>query len=104
MKKTRNFKYADMDFALIAIALLCSVFGLVMISSAVHSMDGGSSFMVIQSVAMFLGIVMMLIVTSIDYENLGNLSKLIYIGCILMLVAVLVVGTGREDVGSKSWI
>lgn len=104
MKKTRNFKYADMDFALIAISLICSVFGLVMISSAVHSMSGGSSFLVIQSVAMFLGIIMMLIVTSIDYENLGNLSKLIYIGCLLLLIAVLVVGTGREDVGSKSWI
>ena len=104
MKKTRNFKYADMDFALIALAVICSVFGLVMISSAVRSMDAGSSFLVIQSVAMFLGLVMMLIVATIDYENLGNLTKLIYIGCILMLIAVLMVGTGREDVGSKSWI
>ncbi|MBQ7901462.1 MAG: rod shape-determining protein RodA [Clostridia bacterium] len=104
MKKTRNFKYTDMDFVLIALSLVCAVFGLVMISSAVNSMDGGSNYIIIQTVAMVLGIIMMLILTTIDYENLGNITKIIYIGCILLLVAVLVVGTGREDVGSKSWI
>lgn len=104
MKKTKNFKYADLDFALIIISILCTVFGIIMISSAVNTIDGGDKYILIQSVAAVIGVVMMIIFATIDYENLGNLTKLIYIGSILMLITVLVIGTGREEVGSKSWI
>ncbi len=104
MKKTKNFKYADLDFSLIIVSILCTVFGIIMLSSAVHTMDGGGKYIVIQSIAAIIGLVMMLIFATIDYENLGNLTKLIFICSILMLIIVLVIGTGREEVGSKSWI
>ena len=104
MKKTKNFNYADMDFFLLILAVVCSVFGLVMISSAVRTMDGSGKYLIIQSVGIVLGIVLMFVLASIDYENLGNLTKFIYIGGILLLVTVLIIGTGKEEVGSKSWI
>ncbi len=104
MKKTKNFNYADMDFFLLILAVVCSVFGLIMISSAVRTMDGSGKYLIIQSVGIVLGIVLMFVLASIDYENLGNLTKFIYIGGILLLVTVLIIGTGKEEVGSKSWI
>ncbi len=104
MKRTKNFKYADLDFVLIVTSILCTIFGIIMISSAVNSMDGGGKYLIIQSVAGIIGLVMMLVFATIDYENLGNLTKLIYIGSMLFLISVLIIGTGREEVGSKSWI
>ncbi len=104
MKRTKNFKYADLDFVLIVTSILCTVFGIIMISSAVNSMDGGGKYLIIQSVAGIIGLVMMMVFATIDYENLGNLTKLIYIGSVLFLISVLIIGTGGEEVGSKSWI
>ena len=104
MKKAKNFNYYDMDFILMAITIVCAIFGLIMISSAVKTMDGGNKFLIIQSGAILIGICAMFIVALIDYDNLGNLSKIIYIGEILLLVLVLIIGTGKEDVGSNSWI
>ena len=104
MKKTKNFKYADLDFFLIFLTIVCTVIGLIMISSAVHSLEDGGRYIIIQSVAGFIGLILMIAFATIDYENLGNLTKIIFIGCIAMLVLVLLVGTGRDDVGSRSWI
>lgn len=104
MRKTKNFKYADLDFLLIAMTIIAAIAGLVIISSAVHSIDGGGRYILIQSVAGIIGLIMMLVFATIDYENLGNLNRIIYVLSILMLVLVLIVGTGRDDVGSRSWI
>lgn len=104
MKKTRNFKYSDMDFVLMALSIVCAIFGMVMISSAVNTMDGSSKYLIIQGVAAFIGLGLMFVVASIDYKNLGTLSRIIYAVCILMLITVLLIGTGEEEAGSKSWI
>ena len=104
MKKTRNFNYSDMDFYLLALSVICAVFGIIMISSAVKTMDGGSRYLIIQSVAAVIGIGLMFAVSGIDYENLGILRRIIYTVCILMLIIVLLIGTGESEVGSKSWI
>ncbi len=104
MRKAKNYNYSDLDFILLAISVICAAFGLLMISSAVKSMDGGTKYLIIQSIGIILGILCMFIVASIDYENFGNMTRIIYIGCILLLLTVLIVGTGKEEVGSKSWI
>ncbi|MBQ8525553.1 MAG: rod shape-determining protein RodA [Clostridia bacterium] len=104
MKKTRSFNYSDMDFLLIAQAVVCAIFGIVMISSAVKTLDGGSRYLIIQSVSALIGLGLMFVLISIDYKTLGNLRKIIYTVCLLMLVTVLIIGTGAEEVGSKSWI
>lgn len=104
MKKTRNFNYSDMDFLLIVLAVICAVFGMIMISSAVKTMPGGSRYLIIQGVTGAIGVGLMFVISGIDYENLGNLTKIIYSVCLLMLVTVLIIGTGQEEVGSKSWI
>ena len=89
MRKTKNFKYSDLDFLLITLTIIAAVAGLIMISSAVHTIDGGSRYILIQSVAAVIGLVMMLLFATIDYENLGNLNKIIYIANIFLLVLVL---------------
>ncbi len=104
MRKGKIFLFKELDYILIALSLICTVFGIVVISSAVHSLEGSSRFVLIQSVAAGMGFFVMAILTAINYEKASNAWKIIYIACVMFLILVLIVGTGREDTGSKSWI
>ncbi len=104
MKKTKHFNYSDIDFFLLAVTIVCAIFGVIMISSAVNTMSGGTKFLIIQSGGIVLGIVCMMLMVAIDYDTMGRLSKIIYAGCVFLLLLVLIIGTGAESTGSKSWI
>lgn len=104
MRKGKIILFKELDYLLIFLTLACTVFGIVMISSAVHSIDGGQKYIIVQSAAALIGFVMMFVFTTINYEKLGNAWKLIYAVCIVLLLTVLLIGTGREETGSKSWI
>lgn len=104
MKRNTSIDYSNLDWIIIIITLFCTVFGIIVISSAVNTMAGGAKFIIIQSATAVVGIFAMAIFAAIDYEDLGYLSKFIYGLCILSLVMVLVIGTGLESTGSKSWI
>lgn len=104
MRKGKIFLFKELDYTLILLTLLCTGFGIVMISSAVNSLPDGSKYVIIQSAAAAIGFVFMAFLTTINYEKVGSAWKVIYMGCIILLVLVLIVGTGKEDTGSKSWI
>ncbi|MBQ6998392.1 MAG: rod shape-determining protein RodA [Clostridia bacterium] len=104
MKRNTSIDYSNLDWIVISLTLFCTVFGIVIISSAVNTMSGGTKYIIIQSVAAIVGICAMAIFAAIDYEDLGDLSKFIYGLCIVSLVMVLIIGIGRESTGSKSWI
>lgn len=100
-KKTDFFK---LDYFLILITAVCCVFGLVVISSAVKSLDSSQKYVIVQSGAFAIGFIAMIAAAEIDYSRYGEWAKYIYIICILMLGATLVFGTGKEESGAKSWI
>lgn len=104
MNKKRLINYKQLDYILLLLTATCVIFGAFAINTAVKAFDGGSSYVIIQLAGALLGFFMAFVITAIDYEKLGSMTKLIYILCVLFLIAVLVVGTGREDTGSKSWI
>lgn len=104
MKKNTSIDYSNLDWIIIILTLVSTIFGIVAISSAVNTMSGGTKFIIIQSVAAIIGIVAMVIFAAVDYEDLGELSKIIYGICIASLILVLILGTGLESTGSKSWI
>lgn len=104
MFKLMKTKFKNTDFILLMLTIACTVFGCVAISSAVKSFDGGAKFVIIQSASAIIGFVMIFIISMIDYEKYRSFSSFIYTVCIMLLIAVLVFGTGREDTGSKSWI
>ncbi len=103
MDKNRKIMYQNLDYLLIATAIICSISGIIIISSAVNSMPDGLKYILVQSVGAAIGIIAMFVVASIDYEYFGDIAKYIYIACIAMLVLVLFIGTG-SSIGSKSWI
>lgn len=100
----RKNEFFQFDYILIAVTVICCIFGLIVISSAVHSFDDSKKYIIVQSAAFAIGFVAMICISLIDYDIYGKFAKYIYIGCILSLISVLIFGTGLESNGSKSWI
>jgi len=104
MDKLKKNYLKNLDYILIFLTVVCTIFGCVEISSAVNSYTDGSKFVLIQLCAAFIGMVMMIVICIIDYKKYSQYTSFIYAVCIAFLIAVLLIGTGREDTGSKSWI
>lgn len=103
-------KFADkfkifkrLDKTLTIFALISALLGIVAIYSATYSM-GTIRLVVIQSVALIVGFIAMLIISNVDYELFGDTNKYIFIGNIALLVLVLFIGMGKESTGTKGWI
>lgn len=103
-RKGKVFSFKELDYFLIALSVICAIFGIIVISSATKSLDSGSRYVLIQTIAAALGFAVMVVFTAINYEKVSVAWKMIYILCIFMLILVLIIGTGREDTGSNSWI
>jgi cell division protein FtsW len=112
--KTRKFN-SYYDYSLLFLTLFLVCFGLVMIystSSYNASRDFGNPAFYLEKQASFavLGIIVMLIVSKIDYRIYImklpiikiRLITLLYVMCMILQVAVLLVG--KEINGSKRWI
>ena len=78
LEKTRKFRDAikNIDFTLIALTVLTAVFGIVMISSA--GGDGAVRYVIVQSAALVLGLIGVVIISILDYDYLARLSKNIF--------------------------
>lgn len=101
-----NFKnnIKKFDFPLFLGTILLSIIGNLLVASATASYSGGKTQVIIQIAATVLGAVLCVVIAFYDYEFLS--AKWLYIiGIdIFLLLLVLVLGIGAEEVGSKSWI
>lgn len=88
---------------LTALSIISSLYGLILIASATYS-SGSLSNVIVQSVAIVLGIIIMLVLKALDFEILLELNKIIFILYTALLILVLVIGTGRAETGTNGWI
>lgn len=102
MKDLRNY-FKQLDYFLVIIAILLGLLGILMIASATKS-DEGSREILVQSLAMGMGVIAMFIMAAIDYEDYTDLAKYLYLGSLLILVFVLFFGQGKDETGANSWI
>ncbi len=91
------------DYGLIAIVLIISIMGVVMITSATHTL-GYERFIRTQVVSIIMGLIAIILILFIDYNTLAKLYIPIYICSNLLLVAVIFFGTGMERWGANRWI
>ncbi|QUH31418.1 FtsW/RodA/SpoVE family cell cycle protein [Vallitalea guaymasensis] len=103
LKKKKN----QTDFTLVAIVVILIVFGIIMIysSSYYYSIDmynDSTHYLKKQIVWGVLGIVVMMIVSRIDFHIFNRFALLIYIMSLGFLVLVLLVG--KEIKGAKRWL
>jgi rod shape determining protein RodA len=97
----------NLDFSLIAAVGLLVVIGLTMVYSATHAKDyltGGDSLLFVkkQVIAIFIGLVGLIMVMFFDYRISDRMSQILYGLNLIMLILVLVLGDERN--GAKSWL
>lgn len=103
LERTKGFRdmVRNIDFILIFLTIITAVFGIVMISSA--GGDNSLRLVIVQSAALVVGIVGIIIISILDYDYLARLSKFIFGGCVVLLVLVLIPGLGKMQNGARSW-
>ena len=95
----------ELDWKLIGTILLIFTFGLIMLSSATHANETGNYIQLYkQGLAFVLGIIMIIIILSVDYNVLGKYYKELYLVSLVLLAVVLLPFIGAEMGGARSWI
>lgn len=95
-KKTKPYHLKDYKFNLIISVVALTILGILVIGSAQKSVQNK------QIIGLVLGLIVMVIVSLIDYVWVLNLYWMIYVINIVMLVITLIFGT--EVNGAKRWI
>ncbi len=96
------------DILLVISVLTLSIFGLIMIYSASYiwseyKFNTPYKFVRNQGTFFLIGVIIMYIVSKINYNNYYKYSKIILLSCILLLILVLIPGVGTVRNGSRSW-
>ncbi len=96
----RFFRHLDILLVVSTVALVG--FGLVMVYSSTHI--GSRPFLYLRSQALHLaaGLVIAGLILAIDYRVLASSARLLYVGNLVLLGAVLVVG--RTSLGAQRWL
>lgn len=95
------FKKADIT--LLALAVVTSGYGLLLISSATKT-SGSTRPLIVQSIAIILGIAAYLFITLFDIEVLSQLWKWALFLNLALLLLPQFFGTGMSTTGNNSWI
>ncbi len=93
----RNF-----DFWLFGASVFLSIFGIMMIQSAIAGNEVLALSVERQPIFLGLGIVLMLLITAIDYHYWGSLARFMYIFALISLLIIYVYGQARY--GSARWL
>jgi rod shape determining protein RodA len=99
MFRTANIK--DFDWAMLFVVLVICGIGVVQIFSATHDTIWQGSWWK-QLVYIAAGVVLMWIASNVDYHVLINRVYPMYVGSVVLLIAVLVIG--KRAFGSARWI
>lgn len=96
------------DKILFFTSIILSLFGIVMIYSASsiwaeYKFNDSFHYLKYQSIFFIVGIIIMLVISKIDYKLYYEKSNLILSVCIILLILVLIPGIGSIRNGSRSW-
>ena len=92
------------DMLLFALCLTCSVFGLVVISSATAtSKEGSAHYILIQTVAILIGIALYVVLTVLDLDVIADKWPILSGISLVLLLALIPFGVD-DGTGNKSWI
>lgn len=92
-----------LDTWLLALSIIASAFGIVLISSATKSFNSGN-FIKIQFFAMLIGVVLYVLISLIDLDSVSSAWKILFALNIVLIGSLLIFGTGGESTGNRAWI
>ena len=104
----KKFFFAAIDYLkrsdslLFALCLACSVFGIILISSASRSLSS-HSFVIVQSIALVLGIALYFLFSVIDVGIIADKWRILLVLSILLLISLRFFGVA-DDTGNRAWL
>ena len=101
MRETTVSTWRHFDFLLLGAVALLVIFGITMIRSAIAGNIAVADYDQRQLIFALIGFVIILITASIDYHFWASLSRVLYIGTIILLGGLYIVGTAVF--GSARW-
>ena len=101
-------KKESVHYILLGSVLLISIFGLIMIYSASYvwaeyKFQDPFKFVRNQGLFFLVGVVLMMVISRIDYHQYSKYSKHLLLLCLILLILVLIPGIGTVRNGSRSW-
>lgn len=108
-KEKLKTKEKPVDFILVVTVLIMLSLGIVMVLSASSPSalsESGKPYTYVktQALSAILGLILMYIISKIDYKRYKKFGKIAYICSIIALMLVLVPGLGRASKGARRWI
>ena len=94
-----------LDFTLIAVVILLNIISISAIGSATQAGASGSEryyYMQRQGIFFLINVILIALSLRVDYRNLANIAKGLYIFNIVILIAVMLVG--KTALGAQRWI
>lgn len=96
------------ELLLLISVIVISLFGLIMIYSASYiwaeyKFNDAFKFVKNQGIFFIVGVVLMIIISKIDYRKYYEKANLLLLGCVILLILVLIPGVGSVRNGSRSW-
>lgn len=96
------FRRADM--VLLVLCLVCAVFGIIVISSATKAyVTGSTKYIIVQTLALFIGIGLYVVMTVIDVDILADKWLWLCVFNVLFLSSLLFFGV-QGDTGNNGWL
>ena len=101
-------KKSKPELLLLISVIAISIFGLIMIYSASYiwaeyKFNDAFKFVKNQGIFFIVGVVLMIIISKIDYRKYYEKANLLLLGCVILLILVLIPGVGSVRNGSRSW-
>ncbi|MBR5428426.1 MAG: FtsW/RodA/SpoVE family cell cycle protein [Clostridia bacterium] len=90
------------DWILLLLSLISSAYGIILISSALHSSTSRSG-LIIQIVALVLGIFLYIVFSLIDIDIIADKSLILFAFCIVLISTLFVWGVAGDS-GNRAWI
>ncbi|MCD7885296.1 MAG: FtsW/RodA/SpoVE family cell cycle protein, partial [Lachnospiraceae bacterium] len=94
----RQYKLSNYNFRLILWVLILSILGILVVGSA------EADYMPRQILGLVLGVVLMIVLSLMDYTWILNFSWFIYLGAIVLLLLVIVSSLGSSGGGATRWL
>ncbi len=102
LKYKETLKITKQDDFLFTSVIIAAIIGIVAIFTATHSF-GSYSNVIVQTGAFLIGLVLMAVISKIDYHVFAYVSVPIYAICVILMIAVLIFGS-TGNWGARSWI
>jgi rod shape determining protein RodA len=102
-RRDMNAAWRHVDFVLIALVVVASLFGAVLVYSATRNRPNPNEFIIKHLVYLAVGGVAFAAAAAVSYQRLRDLSLLIYGGMLVVLGLVLVPGIGAQHKNIRAW-